>query len=49
MVEIILLRRTLEQEGIARFEKRARAGFGIRQILLLKLRKTLRFQNGYSA
>ncbi len=44
MVEIILLRCAFEQEGIARFEERARAGFRIGQILLLKLRKALRFQ-----
>ena len=45
VVEIILLRCAFKQEGIARFEERARAGPPIGQILLLKLRKALRFQD----
>ena len=45
----ILSRYALEQEGIARFEERTMAGFGIGQILLLKIRKVLRFKSCDSA
>ena len=47
VVEIILLLRAFEQEGITWFEERTWAGLGIGKILLLKLRKTHRFQNCY--
>jgi hypothetical protein len=49
VIEIILLRRALEEKGIARFEERTRARLGISQILFLKVWKTLRFQNRYPA
>ena len=49
VIEIILLRRAFEQESIARFKEGARAGLWISQILLLKIRKALCFQYGYSA
>jgi hypothetical protein len=49
VVEIVLLRCAFEQEGIARFKERAWAGLWISQKLLLKVRKTLRFQYGYPA
>ena len=44
MVEIILPGRAFEQEGIPRFEKRAWAGLGIRQVLFLKLGKAFCLQ-----
>jgi hypothetical protein len=43
VIEIVLLRRALEQKGIARLKERARAGLGIGQILLLKIRKNISF------
>ena len=46
VVEIVLLRRALEQERISRFEERARTGLWISQKLLLKVRKALCFQYG---
>ena len=49
MIEIILLRCTLEQKGIARLEEWAWAGFGVGQILLLQIRKAFRLQNCNSA
>ena len=42
-VAIVLLRRTIERESIARFEEQEGAGLGIGQILLLKLWKALSF------
>ena len=47
VIEIVLLRRALEQKSVTWLEERAGAGFGIGQIPLLKVRKALRFQNGY--
>ena len=38
-----------EQKGISRFEEWAGTGLGISQILLLKVRKALRFQYCYFA
>ena len=35
VIEVILLRCALEQKGVARFEERARAGFGISQVFFL--------------
>ena len=49
VIEIVLLRCALEQEGIARFEEWAWARLGVSQILLLKFRKALRLQYGYFA
>jgi hypothetical protein len=49
MIEIIVLRCAIEEKGITRFEERAGAGHGIGQILFLKFRKTLCFQNRYFA
>jgi len=49
VIEIVLLRRTPEQEGIARLEERTGARLGIRQVLFLKFWKALRFKYSDSA
>lgn len=49
MVEVVLLRRTVKDERIARLEARTWSRLGVGKILLLELWKHLGFENSYFA
>ena len=49
VIEVILLGRPFEQEGVPFLEERARPGMGIGQVFLLVIREALGLQHGYLA